>query len=229
MYPNLNQMPDWEPRPHQQQQQDPAPPPDLLAYLLSLLQPAAAPQPSAPPPDQAQAAPAPTSSAHASYGSPPPPPPPPQSAYAPPPPSQTAYGPPPPPPFAGWSFAYTANPPFEWNFTDGGRPAFHRLRQLIANSCRLTGWTTLVLVLLLLVGPGFLFRMVAYFTLAAGLGLHLPTLVAGHLLYLVVGGLACAEPLLVAGVLLWAAHKLLVRRQPLIDRNYWRCHLQRNC
>ena len=227
MYPNLNQMPDWENHAHHQQQQAPPAthPADIMGYLLQtlgLLNPLptghqeGVPPPSAPPsPEQPQPAP-----------------------NAVPPPLQASYAPPPPPPQthpngwmppAGWAFASTSPPPphCEWTFNlpTGVLP---HMRQLFRRSCRLAGWSTLVLLLLLIIGPGSLLRMAAFLTLATGLGLHLPTLVVGHLLYLVVSGLACAEPLLVAGLLFWAAHKLLVRRQPLLDRNYWRCHLQRS-
>jgi hypothetical protein len=105
------------------------------------------------------------------------------------------------------------------------------LGQILRNGCRMTGalmsYAVLALVLLLLT-PSCVFRLVAYLTLAGGLGLHLPTLLVGHLLYLVVSGLAFAEPLLVVGLLLWAGHKLVVRRRPLFDRNYWRVHLTHN-
>lgn len=87
---------------------------------------------------------------------------------------------------------------------------------------------TMIALLLLLVTPSCVFRLAACLALAKWLGLHLPTLVAGHLLYVVVGGLAHMEPLLLIGLLLWAGHKVLVRRQPLVDRNYWRVHVTRN-
>jgi hypothetical protein len=87
---------------------------------------------------------------------------------------------------------------------------------------------SLLTLLLLLLTPSWLFRVGVYLALAGWLGLHLPTLLAGHVLYLAVGGLACAEPLLAVGVVLWAAHKRLVRRQPLVDGEYWRVQLARS-
>lgn len=101
------------------------------------------------------------------------------------------------------------------------------MQQLIVSSCRFAGLGLLILLLMLAVGPGRLLCLAAYLTLAAGLGLHLPTLAAGHLLYVAVSGLACMEPLLVGCLLFWAVHKTVVRGLPLIDRNYWRCRWQR--
>ena len=67
--------------------------------------------------------------------------------------------------------------------------------------------------------PNNLLYNVAFFLLAGGLGLHLPTLVAGHVLY----ALFCSfDPLFLALVSMWAVHKTVVRRKPLIDINHWK-------
>ena len=106
-------------------------------------------------------------------------------------------------------------------------PLVQQLRESCRNAAAVMSYGVLGLLFLFLT-PSWLFRCAAYLTLAAGLGLHVPTLVAGHLLYAVVGGLACAEPLLIAALLLWAAHKRWVRGQPLVDDAYWRTRLRRN-
>merc|ERR1712013_471475 len=62
----------------------------------------------------------------------------------------------------------------------------------------------------------------AFFLLAGGLGLHLPTLVAGHVLYAL---FCCFDPFFLALVSLWAGHKTMIRRKPLIDVNLWKRRL----
>jgi len=70
--------------------------------------------------------------------------------------------------------------------------------------------------------PNTLLYNAAFFLLAGGLGLHLPTLVAGHVLY----ALLCSfDPLFLALVSIWAVHKTVVRRKPLIDINHWKRRL----
>jgi len=224
MYPNLNQMPDWEEPAHQQQ----APAPSAVLYTLlqslGLLPPPPSSQPSAPPAASA-----------------PRPPPQEQPTAPPPPPPYTA-----PPPTDGgpWHFASAQTcPPPAWGVRNGPPPpqpttfdwwscnGDGRPRAPLGDILRRTGSLmsfSVVALLLLLLTPSWLFRVGAYLVLAGWLGLHVPTLLVGHVLYLVVSGLACAEPLLAVGLLLWAAHKRLVRRQPLVDRDYWRVHLARN-
>merc|ERR1719250_158602 len=70
--------------------------------------------------------------------------------------------------------------------------------------------------------PNTLLYNAAFFLLAGGLGLHLPTLVAGHVLY----ALLCSfDPLFLALVSIWAVHKTVVKRKPLIDINHWKRRL----
>merc|ERR1719422_2690614 len=70
--------------------------------------------------------------------------------------------------------------------------------------------------------PNTLLYNAAFFLLAGGLGLHLPTLVAGHVLY----ALICSfGPLSLALVSIWVVHKTIIRRKPLIDVNLWKRRL----
>lgn len=78
------------------------------------------------------------------------------------------------------------------------------------------------ILFLYLLTPTCLLHSAAFLLLAAGAGLHLPTLLAGQLLHAVLGGLGAAEPVLLVGLLVWAGHKMLVRRRPLVDGAYWR-------
>merc|ERR1712018_783857 len=70
--------------------------------------------------------------------------------------------------------------------------------------------------------PNTLLYNAAFFLLAGGLGLHLPTLVAGHVLYAL---FCCFDPFLLALVSIWAVHKTMIRRKPLIDVNLWKRRL----
>ena len=67
--------------------------------------------------------------------------------------------------------------------------------------------------------PKSLLYSAAFLLLASGLGLHLPTLVAGNLLYALLG---CFDPFVLTVVSLWAAHKTFIRRKPLINIQFWK-------
>merc|ERR1711892_1429633 len=67
--------------------------------------------------------------------------------------------------------------------------------------------------------PKTLFFNAAFFLLAAGLGLHLPTLVAGHVLYAL---FTCFDPFFLTLVSIWTIHKTFVRRKPLVDTQFWK-------
>merc|ERR1711892_569989 len=67
--------------------------------------------------------------------------------------------------------------------------------------------------------PKTIFYNAAFFLLAAGLGLHLPTLVAGHVLYAL---FTCFDPFFLTLVSIWTIHKTLVRRKPLVDTQFWK-------
>ena len=67
--------------------------------------------------------------------------------------------------------------------------------------------------------PNSLLYSAAFLFLAGGFGLHLPTLVAGHILYAL---LSCFDPFLVTLISLWAVHKTFIRRKPLFDMEFWK-------
>merc|ERR1712213_95964 len=58
-----------------------------------------------------------------------------------------------------------------------------------------------------------------FMMLSAGLGLHMPTLVAGQMLYAL---LSFTDPLLMTFICIFAVHKTVIRKKPLIDLNYWK-------
>jgi len=95
------------------------------------------------------------------------------------------------------------------------------MRQVFKNSLMAT-WVFLGVMLVWLLTPTCLLQGAAFLVLASGLGLPVPVLVAGQVLRGAVGCLGAAEPLLLVGLLVWAVHKMAVRRQPLVDRGYWR-------
>ena len=79
-----------------------------------------------------------------------------------------------------------------------------------------------LLIFLHLLTPVALLQNLVFMVLAAGLGLHLPTLMAGQLLWAGVGCLRVFEPFFMAGILIFSVHKMFVRREPLIDQEFWR-------
>jgi len=81
---------------------------------------------------------------------------------------------------------------------------------------------TLMFVSTISLLPNTFIHNAAFFLLAGGLGLHLPTLVAGHVLYAL---FCCFDPFFLALVSLWAVHKTMIRRKPLIDVNLWKIRL----
>ena len=77
--------------------------------------------------------------------------------------------------------------------------------------------------------PNSLLYSAALLFLAGGIGLHLPTLVAGHVLY---GLLTCFDPFFLTAISLWALHKTFIRRKPLINIQFWKrkiAGMERNC
>jgi len=101
---------------------------------------------------------------------------------------------------------------------------FETMRQVFRNSLMATSVFFGVMTVWLLT-PTCLLQGAAFLVLASGLGLPMPVLVAGQVLRGAVGCLGAAEPLLLVGLLVWAVHKMAVRRQPLVDRGYWRNRL----
>merc|ERR1712063_214516 len=55
--------------------------------------------------------------------------------------------------------------------------------------------------------------------IASSLGLHLPTIFAGHLIYSVIHSF---DPFFLALIGVWAVHKKFIRGQPLFNARYWR-------
>lgn len=79
-----------------------------------------------------------------------------------------------------------------------------------------------MLVFIHLLTPVALLQNIVFMVLAAGLGLHMPTLLAGQLLWAGVGCLRMFEPFFLAGLLIFTVHKIFVRKEPLIDQQFWR-------
>ena len=112
------------------------------------------------------------------------------------------------------------------------------LTLLVARSLRFSALFTRCLVVFLAIImfmttvsllPNSLLYSAAFLLLAGGLGLHLPTLVAGHVLY---GLLSCFDPFLLIVISLWALHKTFIRRKPLIDMQFWKrkiAGMEHNC
>merc|ERR1719219_207409 len=82
----------------------------------------------------------------------------------------------------------------------------------------LTFFLVLLLLFTIRLLPTSLLTSSLYFCLAAGLGLPLPTLLAGHILHCFV---SMFDPFFACLVVVWAIHKMLVKRRPLIDTQFW--------
>merc|ERR1719318_1368993 len=122
-----------------------------------------------------------------------------------------------------WSHGY--NQP-HYNRQRHHHPDF--LTLLVARSLRFSALFTRCLVVFLTIImfittvsllPNSLLYSAAFFLLAGGLGLHLPTLVAGHVLYSL---LSCFDPFLLIVISIWAMHKTFIRRKPLVDLQFWK-------
>merc|ERR1712173_90918 len=77
----------------------------------------------------------------------------------------------------------------------------------------------LILMITIFLMPRSIIYSAVFMMLSAGLGLHMPTLVAGQVLY---GLLSLADPFLMAFICIFAIHKTVIRKKPLIDMNYWK-------
>jgi len=73
--------------------------------------------------------------------------------------------------------------------------------------------------------PSFIVHSALYLAFAASLGLPLPTLITGHLLYALI---SCSPSFLVATGSIWAFHRLFVQRKPLldVDMDLWKRKLE---
>lgn len=77
----------------------------------------------------------------------------------------------------------------------------------------------LLLLITIFLMPRSIIYSAVFMMLSAGLGLHMPTLVAGQVLYAL---LSFTDPLLITFICIFAIHKTVVRKKPLIDMNYWK-------
>jgi len=67
--------------------------------------------------------------------------------------------------------------------------------------------------------PKALISSLMFMIIASSLGLHLPTIFAGHLIYSLIHSF---DPFFLALVGVWAVHKKFIRGQPLFNARYWR-------
>jgi len=79
-----------------------------------------------------------------------------------------------------------------------------------------------MLILIHILTPAAILQNIVFMVLAAGMGLHMPTLLAGQMLWAGVGCLRLFEPFLLVGILVFSLHKMMVRREPLFDHQFWR-------
>ena len=76
--------------------------------------------------------------------------------------------------------------------------------------------------------PSFFVKMVVFALLANIVGLHMPTLVAGAVMYTGVNMFVhvMLQPVILPALLFFAVHKTVVRGEPLLDRNFWLTRLE---
>jgi len=79
-----------------------------------------------------------------------------------------------------------------------------------------------MLIFIHILTPAAILQNIVFMVLAAGMGLHMPTLLAGQMLWAGVGCLRLFEPFLLVGILVFSLHKMMVRREPLFDHQFWR-------
>merc|ERR1712062_445801 len=77
----------------------------------------------------------------------------------------------------------------------------------------------LMMLLAIFLMPRSIIYSAVFMMLSAGLGLHMPTLVVGQILY---GLISLTDPLLITLICVWAVHKTAIKKKPLIDLNYWK-------
>jgi len=78
-----------------------------------------------------------------------------------------------------------------------------------------------IMLFIMMVLPSFFIHTVLYLAFAASLGFPLPTLLGGHLLFLLI---SCAPTFLVATAAIWAFHRITVQKKPLVevDLEFWK-------
>ena len=201
----------------------------LMILLQQLLGAAQAPGDTSTAPPPAASAPPPTPQPQPTASSTPPPSAPPPSSGPPPPPFQNSA----PPPqgngaqnqnrFCGQrgQGCWHSGPQHQdFNFVVP-EVMVERFRQFTAVFTRsLTVLLTLVAAFSLLsLMPKALISSLMFMILASSLGLHLPTIFAGHLIYSIIHSF---DPFFLALVGVWAVHKRCIRGQPLFSARYWR-------
>merc|ERR1711976_458522 len=72
---------------------------------------------------------------------------------------------------------------------------------------------------LLSIMPKTLISSLMFMIIASSLGLPLPTIFAGHLIYSIIPSF---DPFFLVLVGVWAVHKKFIRGQPLFNARYWR-------
>merc|ERR1712004_793534 len=207
----------------------------LLQQLLGAAQGTGGASPA---PPAAASAPPPTPQPQPSASSAPPPSAPPPPSSGPPPPFQNSAPPPQnngaPPPQGNGAQNHYCGP------QRGGQGCWHRNGSLHQDfnfvvpevvverfrqfSALFTRSLSVVLTLiaafsLLSLMPKALISSLMFMIIASSLGLHLPTIFAGHLIYSVIHSF---DPFFLALVGVWAVHKKFIRGQPLFNARYWR-------
>jgi len=74
--------------------------------------------------------------------------------------------------------------------------------------------SVMIMLFIMMILPSFIIHSVLYMALAASLGLPLPTLLSGHLLFTLI---SCSPTFLVGTAAIWAFHRVFVQKKPLVD------------
>ena len=83
----------------------------------------------------------------------------------------------------------------------------------------ITCLSPLVMILTIFLMPRSIVYSAVFMMLSAGLGLHMPTLVAGQIIYCLI---SLTDPFLMTLICVWALHKTAIKKKPLIDLEYWK-------
>lgn len=83
----------------------------------------------------------------------------------------------------------------------------------------------MIMLFIMMILPSFILHSALYLALAASLGLPLPTLITGHLLFAII---SCSPTFLVATGSIWAFHRICVQKKPMLDVDVelWRRKLE---
>merc|ERR1712062_964134 len=83
----------------------------------------------------------------------------------------------------------------------------------------ITCLSPLVMILTIFLMSRSIVYSAVFMMLSAGLGLHMPTLVAGQIIYCLI---SLIDPFLMTLICVWALHKTAIKKKPLIDLEYWK-------